>query len=180
MSVYVWGKSWTVIDMLSCTVSVPKRIYSPLLSCRCKNRRTQETPNNYAKVYWLPQLEGNRREKEREYIKLSRPRQLCVVLGLLLERTLKKMGLVSFRLLTSSWLVFNCPSLPYHVSPTATQKTQLFSSLTPVLSGAKTSTSSGLPQAYKISNPQVFFLSFLITMSALAWLFRDCLLYLFI
>ena len=73
---------------------------------------------------------------------------------------------------TSSWLVFHSMSFPHHVLPSVVKKKNRVVSFLPlVMSGA------GTPA--QVSNPQVYFLSFLITMSALAWLFRDGLLYLF-
>ena len=69
----------------------------------------------------------------------------------------KKVGLVNFLLLTYSWLVFNCTSLPYHVSPlTLFKKTRVFHSLPLVDQGTETFVSAGFTHAYKIFRPPVF------------------------
>ena len=67
------------------------------------------------------------------------------------------LGLVNFHLLTSSLLVFNCTSLPYHVSPVNSPKTWGVSSLPPAVSeGGVTSASSRSAHVYTIFGPLFF------------------------
>ena len=87
--------------------------------------------------------------------------------------------LVNFCFLTSSWLVFNCMSLLYNISLLTLQKTHHLLPFTWYVSGMNICFHSLRTCVHSLWTSS-FLLSFLITMRALAWLFRDCLLYLFI
>ena len=65
------------------------------------------------------------------------------------------MGHVNFRLHTSSWLVFNCLSLPHHVSP-LTLKRKRSSPHFCLASMSGTSAPAGSAHTYQILGPPVF------------------------
>ena len=80
-----------------------------------------------------------------------------------------KMGLVNISLLTSSWLVFNCPSLPYHVSPSTPQKHDLSPHLRLLCRDRNIRFHLLCTCVYDLRTSS-FHLSFLITTSHLDWL----------
>ena len=91
----------------------------------------------------------------------------------------QKLGLVNFRLITSSWLIFNCLSLPHQVVPLTAQKTRVVSFPLPGISSRNIcfrSTRTCVHDLRTISFPE----SFLITTRALACLFGDPLLCFFL
>ena len=86
---------------------------------------------------------------------------------------------IGARKLTSSWLVFNCLSLPSHISLFTLQKTRVIFSLLPGVSSWNIHFYSLHTYVHDL-RPSSFPKSFLIITSVLSWLFRDYLIYLFI